>query len=231
MAEEATTSLVALRARREQVIAQLSARFEEDVFGLEELEARLDRAHAAVSVAELDAIVADLSAAPAALAMRQPGTLVRDDPTRPERKRVWCILSGVDRRGRWTVPRRMSVFCCLGGGRIDFREADFGPGVSELHITAIMGGFEIFVPPELAVDMEASAIMGGFDERHRAPVSPDPARPVLRIRGIAVMGGVEVVTLLPGETRRQGRKRERKERKALAAAAAQKRLPGKPEGA
>ena len=77
-----------------------------------------------------------------------------------------------------------------------------------------MGGFQIIVPPELAVDVDASAIMGGFDERHRAPVAPAPDQAVLRITGWVVMGGVEVVTMLPGETDREARRRSKRERRA-----------------
>ena len=56
------TSLVALRDRREQVIAQLTDAFGQGEFEVEELERRLDLAHAASSLAELTPLVADLAA-------------------------------------------------------------------------------------------------------------------------------------------------------------------------
>lgn len=216
---ESGTSLVALRDRRDEVIALLTLRFSDDVLDVDELDRRLDLAHSATSLAELDALVTDLDA-PAtttALATRPASsqTLVRDDPNRPAEKKLWCILSGVDRKGRWIVPRTMRVRCFWGGGRLDFREADFGPGVTELHISCVMGGFEVIVPPNLAVDVDASAIMGGFDERHRAPAAAEPGQAVLRITGFVMMGGVSIETRLPGESDRQARKRERRERKAL----------------
>jgi DUF1707 SHOCT-like domain len=216
---ESGSNLVALRDRREQIIALLTQRFSDDVFDVDELDRRLDRAHTATSVAELDELVADLAPAKGApstaLAPRAGAALVRDDPSRPAHRNVWCVMSGIDRKGRWLVPRSMRVRCFWGGGRLDYREADFGPGVTELHVTAVMGGLEIIVPPGLAVDVDASAIMGGFDERHRASPSPDPDRPVLRITGFAMMGGVSIETRLPGESQRDARKREKRERKAL----------------
>jgi hypothetical protein len=213
----AETSLVALRDRREQVIALLTKGFSDDVIDVDELDRRLDRAHSANSLAELDELVTDL-AAPAASTALVPAsvtTLVRDDPNRPAEKKIWCVMSGIDRKGRWIVPRRMHVKCFWGGGRLDFRDADFGPGVTELHVSCIMGGFEVIVPPTLSVDVDASAIMGGFDERHRAPASPEPNQAILRITGYVVMGGVSIETRLPGETSRDARKREKRERKAL----------------
>ena len=210
-------SLVAVRDRREQVIALLTQRFSDDVLDVDELDRRLDLAHSARSIAELDQLVEDLDAPAATTALVKPSasTLVRDDPDRPAEKKIWCVLSGLDRRGRWIVPRKMRVRCFWGGGRLDFREADFGPGVTEIHVTCVMGGFEIIVPPNLAVDVDASAIMGGFDERHRAPAAAEPGQAVLRITGFVLMGGVSIQTRLPGESDRQARKRERRERKLL----------------
>ena len=228
----ADTTLVALRDRREGVIAQLTQGFSDDAFDVDELDRRLDVAHSATTLAELDDLVKDLAPASApttALVARAPQTIVRDDPNRPAEKKIWCVMSGIDRRGRWIVPRKMRVKCFWGGGRLDFREADFGPGVTELHVTAIMGGLEIIVPPGLAVDVDASAIMGGFDERHRAPASPEPTQAVLRVTGFVVMGGVSIETRLPGETERDARKREKRERKALRDNRARALPPGRDE--
>ncbi len=225
----AETSLVALRDRREAVIAQLVQGFSDDVFDVDELDRRLDRAHSATSLAELDDLVKDLAApaASTALAVKPAATIVRDDPNRPAEKKLWCVMSGVDRQGRWIVPRKMRVKCFWGGGRLDFREADFGPGVTELHVACVMGGFEVIVPPSLAVDVDASAIMGGFDERHRAPAAAEPGQAVLRITGFVVMGGVSIETRLPGESDRQARKREKRERKALRKAEREALPPGR----
>jgi DUF1707 SHOCT-like domain len=238
MADAPAGNLVALRDRREEVIALLTEGFTQDLLDVDELDTRLDRAHTAMTVADLDALVADLdppkgdgaAGSATALAVRPDRSIVRDDPNRPATTKMWCIMSGVDKKGRWVVPREMRVRCFMGGGRLDFREADFGPGVTELHVSAFMGGFQIIVPPELAVDVDASAIMGGFDERHRAPVAPAPDQAILRITGWVVMGGVEVATMLPGETDRDARrrsKRERRDQRRLARAQRRALPPGR----
>src|SRR5438128_2575164 len=148
----AETILVALRDRREQVISLLTLRFTDDVLDVDELDRRLDRAHSATSIAELDDLVADLDAPATPIAV-----VVRDDPNRAAERKIWCVMSGLDRKGRWIVPRKMRVKIFWGGGRLDFREADFGPGVTELHVSCVMGGFEVIVPPNFSVDVDASA--------------------------------------------------------------------------
>ena len=66
---------------------------------------------------------------------------------------------------------------------------------------------EIILPPNLAVDVDVSSFMGNVEERHRTPPEPDPARPMLRIVGAVRLGNLEIMTRLPGETRRQAAKR------------------------
>jgi hypothetical protein len=219
-------NLVAVRDRREQVIAILTDQFGKDVLDVDELDRRLDLVHRARSLAELDDVVADLEApaTPAPTTAMVPRPVQEVAPHGwPDRKRYVAIFSGVERKGRWTVPQKLNVVALMGGAELDFREADFAPGVTELRVTAIMGGVDIIVPPWLAVECDAWAIMGAFEECDRGHGQPDPGRALLRITGLAVMGGVDIQTRLPGESWRQARKRVKKERKELAASAARAR--------
>jgi len=217
-------ALIALRDRREEVIALLTEQFSRDAFDVEELERRLDLAHRASDIVALDALVADLvpagdgddaAAAPTtALATRAEPSAAELDAW-PARRRLFAIFGGFEKKGAWTCPRRLWVVTVCGGATLDFRQADLAPGVSELRITTVMGGVEIIVPPHLAVECDASAILGGFEHIERAPRTPDPGRPVLRITGLAIMGGASIETRLPGESARDARRRARKERRAL----------------
>jgi hypothetical protein len=74
---------------------------------------------------------------------------------------------------------------------------------------------EIIVPPNLPVEADGVAIMGGFAHVDRAPADPDPAAPMLRVTGLALMGGVHIEMRLPGESPREARKRRRRERREL----------------
>src|SRR5262249_14786492 len=95
------------------------------------------------------------------------------------------------------------------------REARLPPGIVEIRVFALFGGVQIIVPPDLAVEVSGSAIFGGFAEVNRAPPQPDPDRPTLRGDGVAIFGGGQIETRLGGESDRDARRRERKERKAL----------------
>lgn len=208
-----------LRDRRTQVIARLSECFASDVLEVDELERRLDLAHAARTVAELDALVADLAPSEStALAPAAPAAI--EDPSRAERKKLRVIMSNVERRGRWTVPRTMELRVLWGNAELDFRDASLAPGVTTIDVRVLMGNLEIILPPQLAIDVDVSSFMGSVEERHRVPPDTDPARPVLRLSGAVRLGNLEITTRLPGESRRDASRRERHERKALRKAAA-----------
>lgn len=116
---------------------------------------------------------------------------------------------------RGWVPRKLQVTAIFGGAELDLREARIPAGTVDVQITVIFGGVHIVVPPTLSVEINGSAIMGGFPQMNRAPVAPDPSVPVLRIHGTAIIGGVNVETRLPGESRLMAHRRRRRERRAM----------------
>jgi hypothetical protein len=199
---------------RERVIARLSDHFAHDALDVDEFERRVTVAQTAEAPAEIEALLRDLpdiagsaTAVPAVVPTVVPALLPDDS----DRDTLYAIFGGFDRRGSWTVPRRMKIVAVFGGGNLDLREARFPPGVVDLEITAVMGGLNIVVPPGLPVQMHGSAIMGGFADINRAPANPDPERPLLRVRGLTVMGGVNVEMRLPGESERGAARRQRRE--------------------
>lgn len=216
-------SLVALRDRRHQVIARLSECYAGDILEVEELERRLDLAHAARTVAELEELVADLApAATTALVPAAPAAI--DDPGRAAEKKQRVIMSSVERRGRWTVPRKLRLRVFWGHAELDFRDASLAPGTTTIDIGVLMGNLEIILPPHLSIDVDVSSFMGSVEERHRVPPDADPARPVLQLVGSVRLGNLEICTRLPGESGGDARRRERRERKQLRAAQ-QRALP------
>jgi hypothetical protein len=223
------TALLHLRDERERVIARLSDAFARDVLSLEDFEERLGLAHRATTTAELVPLEGDLgdvvpAAQPVPTTALVPASEVRDHRT------LVAIMGGVSRSGGWVPARHTKIYTCMGGVELDFREAMMPPGVTEVTVYAVWGGVSIIVPPQLAVEIEGIAIMGGFDHTLRAPPQLDPDRPRLRIGGVVVMGGVQIETRLFGESEWDARRRRRHEKKALRKAARQGLLPPKSTG-
>ncbi len=224
-------ALVALRDRREEVIQILTDSFANDLLDVDMYEERTARAHAAVAVAELDALVADVAPLPEG-GKRAPLARLQADPSlasgRPARAGVTAVFSSVERRGSWVVPGALDALTVFGSAVLDFRDARFSAGVTELRVRAVFGSLEIIVPPQLAVECAGSAVFGSFED-HGSGVA-DPDRAILRIHGSAVFGSVEVSTRLPGESERDARRRRRRERRALADARRRALPPHDPHG-
>ena len=111
----------------------------------------------------------------------------------PAQERHVAIMSGLDRKGVWVVPQHLTVFAFMGGADLDLREAQFAAREVTITINAFMGGADIKVNPHTHVIMEGTGIMGGYSgPTDRVPAELDADSPVVRIRGVAVMGGVSV---------------------------------------
>jgi predicted membrane protein len=86
----------------------------------------------------------------------------------------------------------------MGGIELDLRDATLDPGVTQISAVAVMGGVVVTVPPNVRLECDGFAFMGGFEDQLKAPASGDPNAPVVKLTGFAFMGGVEVRVLEPG---------------------------------
>jgi Cell wall-active antibiotics response 4TMS YvqF/Domain of unknown function (DUF1707) len=208
--------LVSLREARDRTIAILSDLFAKDDLELEEFERRVSLVHRAATVADVEKVTEDL-AKPGAMvkAAPQPRTAVVAAAEVRDTQTIAAVFGGANRQGGWTAARQVRVVAIMGGVVLDFREARIAPGITDVSVFAMMGGVHVLVPPDLAVELEGTAIMGGFDHMDRRPPEADPDRPVLRVRGVAIMGGVAIETRLVGESQHEAQRRRKKERKAL----------------
>ena len=145
------------------------------------LSARVERADAARTRGDLDALTADL---PAAAHARMP-----EEP-RKERRWVVAIMGGEQRKGRWRPSRRTNAIAVMGGVDIDLREAELADGAEILAIP-VMGAVTVIVPEGVSVEMSGFALMGG-NSGPDDKVLPLPNAPIVRVRAFSLMGGVVV---------------------------------------
>jgi hypothetical protein len=207
---ESLPEVPVLREHRERTITALCEHFAQDRLTLEEFETRLDLAHKAKAPAQLETLLSDIRApvvaSPAAAQMPAP-VGARDDT-----RIVFSLMGGAERRGNWRPGSRNVVFAMMGGALLDFRETPLPSGITDIYIFACMGGCEIIVPPTLSVESHGFALMGGFGQFSDSP-PPAPGSPVLRIHGVALMGGVDIQVRLPGESARDAKRRRKDERR------------------
>ncbi|WP_265568191.1 DUF1707 SHOCT-like domain-containing protein [Streptomyces hygroscopicus] len=214
-----TPELRASDADRERVAEVLRDALAEGRLDMEEFEERLEATYTARTYGELAPITRDLPAAgvtaPAVSLVKEPAE------TGAWAERIvggggsssWAVavMSGFQRKGRWTVPKQFNSFAFWGGGEIDLREASFADREVEINCIAIMGGMNVIVPPGVEVIVRGIGIMGGFDHREEG-VPGEPGAPRVIVNGFAFWGGVGVERKLT-RAERQRLKEERRQEK------------------
>ncbi len=82
------------------------------------------------------------------------------------------------------------VGAMMGGCDLDLRRASTGGGQAVLEVFAMWGGIDIQVPEGWAVESRVLPLLGAFEDNTRPPAGPVTDR--LLVRGIVLMGGIEV---------------------------------------
>ncbi|EIE97572.1 DUF1707 SHOCT-like domain-containing protein [Saccharomonospora glauca] len=182
-------------ADRERVAQALHKALGEGRITLGELEERLDRVYSAKTLGELEPITADLPTDDTPLpATSTSSALDRRIGGTPGSTTSIAVLSGTDRKGVWVLPPQHNSFAFWGGVKIDLRHARFAEQYSTITAVAIMGGIDVIVPDDVAVEVTGVGIMGAFETRNKKGASPTapPNAPVVKVTGLAFWGGVEV---------------------------------------
>ncbi|WP_425246620.1 DUF1707 SHOCT-like domain-containing protein [Streptomyces sp. NEAU-NA10] len=220
MTDDALPDLRASDADRERVAEVLRDAVAEGRLDMAEFEERLDATYRARTYGELAPLTRDLPVAQVAV---PPAVSLRKQPQADggwagrivggEGSSTWAVavMSGFQRKGRWTAPRRFNCFAFWGGGELDLREANFAAGEVVINCVAIMGGMSIIVPPGVEVDVRGIGVMGGFDDGETG-IPGDPGAPRVVVTGFAFWGGVGVERKLTREERRQAKLERRRAR-------------------
>ncbi len=159
---------------------------------VDELDERIDVAYAARTYADLEPLTRDLPADQSPAVRPVPDAAL---PTRvmgrPGRRWSLALMGGCDRRGRWRVGSSHSAVAMMGGVDLDLRDAELEAPVVTIWALAIMGGIDVIVPDDCALDASGFGLMGGFGESDKGQPAPAGA-PVVRVRGLALLGGIDV---------------------------------------
>lgn len=126
-----------------------------------------------------------------------PAVLGRDRVDgRPGPSSSVAVMGGTERAGVWHVPTRHQVVAVMGGIDLDLREAHFESLETTVSVTAVMGGVDVVVPADVHLEVSGIGVMGAFERKdHPSAVEagePDPSAPLVRVNGVALMGGVTV---------------------------------------
>src|SRR5699024_6685168 len=110
----------------------------------------------------------------------------------PSSSMAFTVMGGADRSGEWVVPKTYVAGAVMGGIDLDLREGRFIEQEATSWVGAAMGAIAIIVPHDVRVRVPGLPFMRGFGGVGQSPSVVGPGEPVVRVRGLAVMGGVGV---------------------------------------
>ncbi|ROR90181.1 DUF1707 SHOCT-like domain-containing protein [Nocardioides aurantiacus] len=183
---------------------------------LEELDDRLEATYAAKTYGDLVPLTVDLPGhlgATPAVPPRPTGSTppapraggVPAGLSLPVHHGSSAVLGEVKRRGAWAIGESHTALAVMGNVTLDLRQARFDAPEVTITANAVMGEVLVVVDARTVVVVEGTGVMGTFEEsRSSVAADTDADSPVVRVRGIALMGSVRVRRKgPPGELRRR----------------------------
>ncbi|MBD0021190.1 DUF1707 domain-containing protein [Gordonia pseudamarae] len=182
-------------ADRELVQQILSAALSNGSLSLSEFDERSSKVLVAKTFGDLDNLTDDLPVAQLGVPIPPASGVVPAyrAGTGSGRRRVQnavAVMSGWEIGGNSAVGGSLQAFALMGGIDIDLRDVEFTEPRLAIRCAAIMGGIDIVVPPDVTVEVNGFALMGGFGTT--AAGLGAPGAPTVVVTGLALMGGVDV---------------------------------------
>jgi hypothetical protein len=179
-------------AEREATVTRLQTAVAEGRIDLEEFSQRVEAAYAAVTVAELNRLLADLPAP--ATAVPAVGEIVGE---RPSSEPVFNFMGDVKLAPTTAVPTQVGTF--FGDVKIDLRGLRTSAERVELTLCTVLGDVEVIVSEGVAAEIGGWTLLGNR-KTDLAAVPRLPGTPHVVVRGWSVLGDRKLRSLAPGES-------------------------------
>ncbi|WP_147275632.1 LiaF transmembrane domain-containing protein [Adhaeribacter pallidiroseus] len=109
---------------------------------------------------------------------------------------ITAVLGGIKRNILSKNVTGADITAFMGGAELNFAQADINGRVI-IDMTLIMGGCKLIVPSNWQVISEITAVMGGIDDKRNIIPNTNGANPkVLILKGVALMGGIEITSYI-----------------------------------
>jgi Domain of unknown function (DUF1707) len=179
--------VLASSAEREAATQRLQAAFAEHRLTDEEFDDRIRQALTARTTGDLDRLTADLP-------VRSPAVIVAAGSGGQPGRFAIAMKSSISRAGRWTVPARFFSVVYKGSGLLDLRAAELTSAETTITAMSYKSRTEVVLPPGVRVELGGTGVSAAGEENHGPALQALPGAPVVRVKGVAYKGTIEVRT-------------------------------------
>jgi hypothetical protein len=100
-----------------------------------------------------------------------------------------AVFDGVDLKSHAKAFRGGSLLAWFGGIALDLSGAELADD-ARLSVNTFVGGVAIKTPPGWRIEGDVKSVFGGV--KTDSPARDDPDAPVLRVEGMALVGGIAI---------------------------------------
>ena len=174
-------------ADREAIVTRLQAALGEGRIDLDEFGQRADAAYAAVTLAELALLVADLptNAPPVEIVGRRTA------------EEVSSVFGDITLAVATTPPQRAGTV--FGDVRIDLRGLRTGADRIDLHLSTVFGDIDVIVAEGVDAELHGRTVFGARKVQ-LAPVQRLAGTPLVVVHAKAIFGDLKLRSLAPGDS-------------------------------
>ncbi|HEX6465088.1 MAG TPA: DUF5668 domain-containing protein [Vicinamibacterales bacterium] len=104
-----------------------------------------------------------------------------------------AVMGGGARRSNSQNFEGADLTAIMGGFDVDLRDASIAPNTEAvIDVFTFWGGIDLKVPEDWVVVNRIVPFMGGVDDKTRTPIATSAAQKRLVVRGIVIMGGINI---------------------------------------
>jgi hypothetical protein len=89
------------------------------------------------------------------------------------------------------LGRRLRIIAFLGGVKVDLGNAQPEASASVITVVSVLAGVDLLAPPGLPIELSGISLLGGKSDKRPAG-RPVRGAPLIRVRALAVLGGVGI---------------------------------------
>jgi hypothetical protein len=184
-----------ISALREEAIDQLVVNYAHGKLSLAAFERRLDQVLQAETHEALETLTADLESFPQqAISERRKREVGINMESRGGKafERFVNVFSGTNKKGPWTVAKRVEIVNVFGGAELDLSQARFSGNDTRIKLHSIFGGMTIYVPEGMNILNDSVCVFSGIEDS--SPASTDANAPTLTVEGFMLFSGLQIKT-------------------------------------
>lgn len=114
--------------------------------------------------------------------------------TTEDKVNYMAVFSWINTRNESKDFKGGNITAFFGGVELNLADAEIAAGSAEMDITTAFGGVDLYIPRHWKVDITGIPVFGGWSNKTKN-VARDVSAPILRIRCLAMFGGVDVKSI------------------------------------